>query len=181
MKKVFEEKVYKYGDNYYSFQEIYSLCRKNNYNKKLVKDFVCSYILVEILKIAGFDDVSNALDSFVSYRLKHIESTMNKAKKIIFKKCLFLKGLKVLGSEAFKNSYKIGELMNGEWILNKLVVHTLGYNYPVNQINDFILVDYLSLSKKECVAIADNFMRNLCDNELVRYTFFKNDLVKKLH
>ena len=62
--------------------------------------------------------------------------------------------------------------MNGEWTLKKLILATLGSNYPINQIDDFVLLDYSSFSDGELTAIAENFMRNIWNVELEQYKGF---------
>lgn len=163
-----ERKVYKYGENYYTFKEIHNLYENSNY-KKETKDCICNFILAEILKRGELAKEGEALDSLTSYRVKHIGKSMNKSESFLYNRIMSLMKFKILGLAAIKNSYKASELMNGEWILNKLVSLTLGANYPINQIDDFVLINCMDLSSEQCIAIAENFIRNIWNEELIQY------------
>ena len=168
-----KDRIYKYGDSYYSIDVIYDIYRNCNYfkTKKTIKDCICNYILSEILKRGGLEREGNTLDSLTTYRLEHLDKKMSKSEMFAYNKNLFLRGLKILGLAAVKNKYRADELMNGEWVLNKLIYHTLGNSYSTNQIDDFILINYVDLSHDQCVAIAQNFLRNLWNDELIKYKY----------
>ncbi len=75
----------------------------------------------------------------------------------------------LFGLNGIINGYKINEFINGEWLLNKIVSLTLGSSYHVQSRDDFSLIDYDNLETDECLAIINNYKRNIKNLELVYY------------
>ena len=165
-----DSKIYKYGTQYYSFEEMYQLYKSTSYDmRKKMKDCMCHFILAEILKKGGLYKYGEDLDNVALFESQHMESHLSKRQQVIYQ----LKIAKLMGFAEFKNKYKASELVNGEWVLNKLVSLTIGSSYPKDEQDDFSLINYNDMSEEECTAVADNFLKNIWNEELVQYRFPK--------
>ena len=162
------DKIYRYGDNYYTIDEIYDLYKRINIDKrKLMTDCICHYIFSEIFKKAG-DKHATDLETLANLEFEKIES-VSKTKKIVFKTEYNRIIRKILGLGGYINKYKRNELVNGEWLLKKIVSLTIGSNYEVCDYHGFSFIKYDSLDEDVCKAIVDNFKRNIWNEDYVFY------------
>ena len=160
------KKIYKYGPQFYSFEEMYHLYNDAALSaKRKTIDCMYHYILAQILKKGGLQRQGDYLDSIALFEFEHMNLQMSKIQQLIYK----LKIAKLLGLALIKNGYKASEFVNGEWLSKKLISITVGSSYPVDEFNGFTLINYGDLSEGECSAIADNFIRNLWNEEFVQY------------
>ncbi len=173
------KKIYRYGNEYYSIEELYDLYEKSNPNKrKTMKDCLCHFILLEIFKKAGNNKYSSNLESIADIEFKYIEANLSKFEKYLYNKEYNIRLKKLLGIGGIINKYKASELINGEWLLEKIVSLSLGSNYMIDEYNGFSLINYNNLSVDECIVITENFKRNIWNEEFSFYNSPKN-LIKK--
>ncbi len=163
-------KIYRYGDKYYSIEELYEIYNKIHFdNKKAFKDCLCHYILSEIFKKAGIN--SNDILSIANIEYKYINGNLSKINKFINDEKYSLLIKKIFGLKSVIKKYKVSEFINGEWILNKLISQTLGSGVKKDIIDNLELIDYTTLTEEECLEITKNFRRNINDEEII---FIKN-------
>ncbi len=178
MDEDFGKRIYKYGEEYYSFKEmceIYELIPLNN--KKKFKDYVSHMILAQILRKCGLDKYADSIESIGELERKNFENKLSKLEKLMFNKKYILKIMKLYGLNSIVNNFKVNEFINGEWLLNRLIFLTIGSSCKVNNYGEFSLIDYSCLTIDACKAIADNFKRNMKDAEIIYYNFVK--VIKK--
>jgi len=171
-----EDKTYFYDDRYYTLEEI-----SNKYKslaveqKKDFKDAISHFILVEILKKCDYDE-------------RIIESTLELAKlESDLIECygcdcgrvpMTLRGmydkdlrklLNLTGKLASRDDSRINSFKNGEWFVNNLICLTIGSSFEKDIIDDLFLINYNTLTKGECLAIADNYIRTLKGEKILFY------------
>ena len=170
-----ENKTYYYDEEYYSLEEI---CEKYQNlamdQKKSFRDALAHFTLLEILKKCNYDE--RIIDSV--YELAKTEaSIIDLYGSFCGTVILAIKGgynsnlrkfINLSGKLALKDDVRIDEFKSGEELLDNLISHTIG-SYDKNIIGELSLVDYESLSKEECLAIANNFTRFMKNEELVSY------------
>ena len=171
----FFEHAFYYDDRYWTFSELYEMYKKlPEENKKLFKDSLAHFTLGEILRKCLFDKRYIAIIEDLAQR---------EASKISLYGCDC--GRLLLGYERRYNA-KLRELLNltgqlsslednritnftnGELFLNNIVNSTLNF-YEKDELNDFSLIKYQLLSEEECLAIANNFVRSISNEEMVLY------------
>lgn len=171
-----EEKIYFYDYKYWTLEEISEMYRKlNNDKKKLFKDAIAHYTLADILNKCNYDRriihtiweiAGNEVD-----RMDLIGSDCGRpmlAYNGLYKRFL-RKLLNLTGKLAINDDPRMNRFANGEWYLNNLVCLTIGSSFEKDIIDDLFLIDSNSLSKEECLAIADNFIRDLNGEKIVFY------------
>lgn len=170
------ENKYYYDEEYYSKEELYEMYQKlHDEQKKPFRDSLAHFTLSEILKKCDYDErYTNGI-----LELARIEDGIIKmygadcGTPTLAFRGLYRRNLRKLinltGKLVSANDHRIDEFDNGEYLLNKLVSLTLGSYYAKDEINDLSLIDYNFLSKDECLAIADNFIRDMKDEEIVSY------------
>ena len=167
-------KIYRYGEEYYSIEEIYDLYKYIGVEKrKLMRDCVCHYILSEIFKKGKNHKYEERLEELANIEFKLLESNITKKdrNKLNSEYAKVLRRL--LGLGGFINKYKRNELINGEWILNKLVSETIGSNYDIDDYHGFTFIKYDTLTDSECEAIEENFKRNTWNEPFIFYNSTK--------
>ena len=163
-------KIYRYGEEYYSIEEIYELYKYIGPDRrKLMKDCVCHYILSEIFKKADNSKYASELEAISNLEYKRLTTNLSKIDRIKFSNEYAKYLRKLLGLGGFINKYKRNELINGEWIFKQVVSETIGSNYQIDDYHGFTFIRYDSLTSDECKAITDNFKRNIWNEELVFY------------
>ena len=171
-----EEKKYYFDYKYYSIEELSDIYNKLSPNKrKVFRDSLAHYTLAEILsrsncnrsmihtvwEIAGLEAdrmemIGTDCGVPLLYLGKKYDSTLRKL-------------INLSGELVYKDDDdRMNNFKNGELFLNDLICLTID-SYEKNIISDFSIIDYESLSKEECLAIADNFTRFMKNEELVYY------------
>ncbi len=174
------EQIYKYGDKYYSFEEICEIyAHIYMESKKNFRDCLSHFILAQIFRKAHHDREAYMIEDIANLEKKHVEKRFSKIESFLYHKAYSLKVMLLFGLNSEKNSYKNSEFINGEWLLNKLVSLTLGSRYQRYEHSDLSLIDYNSFLEDECLAIVENFKRNIHNEEIVYYRSPKK-LEKKL-
>ena len=142
MSEDIEKRIYKFGEEYYSFEEINNIyTRASDNKKKNIKDCVCHFILADILKRGNQQKHGEELDNIAMYEFEHIETGMSKGENIVYSLLIS----RLLGLAGIKNRYKASVLKNGEWFLNNLVSLTLGSSYPTYSNENLKLVNHNDL------------------------------------
>ena len=165
-----EEKIYKYGDSYYSFKEMYEIYNRTfPTKKKQFKDCIAHYILSEIFRKCDLVKEANNIEAIADIEKNNLNIKPSKMSRFINEKEYLLRVKFLFGISGLINKYKVSEFVNGEWLLERLVSLTIGSSYEKNEYDEFSLIDYNSLSKDECMAIIDNYKRNIRGEEIVFY------------
>lgn len=171
-----KEKIYYYDDEYYSLEEICEKYKKlPNEQKKQFRDCLAHFTLVQIFKICNYDeryidyifDLAQTESSLINMHggdCGRVTMALNKSYKSTLRKLINLTG-KVAGF----NDNRTNKFINGEWMLNNLVCLTLGNSFEKEVIGDLFLIDCDSFSEDECLAIANNFVRYMRNEEIVFY------------
>ena len=175
------DNTYFYDDRYYTLEEINEKYQKvSEGQKKLFRDTLAHFTLAGILVYGHYDE--RYIDSIL--KLARIEAAII---DLYGSDCgvvsLALKGqyerelrrlINLTGKLVSENDNRIQEFKNGEWLLNKIICLTIGSSYEKEIIGDLFLVNYDLLSDDECLAIADNFVRNMKGEEIVFYNESKH-------
>ena len=174
-----ENKVY-YNNYYYTLEEILDMYKKlEQEQKKDFRDTLAHYSLVQILEKANYDVrmIEGVLD------LAGIEAAIinmygsDCGTPILALRGLYKRNLRKLinltGKLVSVNDQRIDKFINGEWLLSNLVCQTIGSNFEKVVVDDLFLIDYNSLSEDECLAISDNFVRDMRDEEIIAYDKFR--------
>ncbi len=159
------KKIYKFGDTFYSAEELYNIYNSINSERvKKFKDCIAHFILAQIFRKAGLIKDADIIESIALLEKRNLDG---KSPNFLRKKEYTLRIMQLYGLNGMVNKYKINEFINGEWLLTKLVNLTLGYIcQPIGQ-GSFPLIDYDDLTESECREIAENFKRNVRNEEIV--------------
>ena len=182
MENEINNKIYKYGEGYYNIEEIYDLYKHIGVDKrKPMRDCICHYILSEIFKKGKNHKYEERLEEIANLEFQLLESNIDKKERKRLNSEYTKVLRRLLGLGGFINKYKRNELINGEWILNKLVSETIGSNYEIDDYHGFTFIKYDTLTNGECEAIEENFKRNIWNEPLVFYNSPKtlNKTIKK--
>ena len=172
-----EEKIYQYGDSFYTFEEICELFVHTGFEKKQkFKDCLAHFLLAQILRKGGFSKYADIIDDLGRLEKSGIDKNLSKVEEFFHRNEYSLKVKRLFGLSGIINKYKISEFVNGEWLLKKLVSSTIGSSYDVLEQDDFSLINIDGLTDEECHAISDNFQRNMRNEELV---FYKSKRLEK--
>lgn len=180
------DKQYFYDNKYLTLDEISELYKRLSYDKKKIfKDSMAHYTLAEILRRCNYDkrmintileiagdevDRMNLIGTDCGRPLLGYERRY----KSKLRKLINLTG-KIVNKD---DDSRMNRFINGEWFLNNLVCLTIGSSFEKDIIDDLVLIDYNFIGEDECLAIADNFVRNMNDEEIVFYNRPKR-LIKK--
>lgn len=171
-----ENKIYLYDNYYYSFDEIKDMYKSVPLEKKKAfRDTLAHYTLLEILDKCKYDNKIREL----------VESLSNEEAAVIgmygadcgtptlaikgmhnknLRKLMNLTGKLAKNDDGRENLY-----MNGEWMVNNLVCLTIGSSFEKDVDGDLSLINTDLLTESECLAISDNFIRNMRGEEIVFY------------
>ena len=165
-----DNKIYRYGMLFYSFNELYSIYNSLNMEKKKIfKDCLAHYSLIQILEKSGNTKYTSYIEMIAGLEKKRIDNLFNKKELLTYNKEYLLKVKKLVSLFSKSTDGKLNEFVNGEWLLNKLVSLTLGSSYKKDELNDFSIIKYDLLTNEECMAITDNFIKNMNDEEIKFY------------
>ena len=171
-----EAKYYFYDYKYYSIKELSDMYNDLSPDKKKVfRDSLAHYTLAEILSRSSYN-------RSIVHTIWEIAGAEVDRMELIGTDCgvpgLYIRGkynstlrklINLSGELVLKNDdERISKFENGEVFLNDLICLTID-SYEKVMISDFSLIDYETLSKEECIAIADNFTRFMKNEELVYY------------
>lgn len=169
-------KYYFYDNEYYSIKEISEMYRKLNPSlKKEFKDSISHFILLEILKKCNYDErYIELIESLAGIEASLIDMYgADCGTPMLALRGMYNRNLKKLinltGKLVTRDDDRINRFENGEWLLNNLVCLTIGSSFEKDIIDDLFLIDYNTLTEEECLAISDNFIRNMRDEEIVFY------------
>lgn len=173
-----EEKFYYYNKEYYTVGELYEKYKKlSKEQKKRFRDTLAHFALVEIMKKCHYDErimiciLELADTEVLRIRQQGIDcGVVSLALEKMYKTDLRTL-LNLTGKLAVSNDRRMNDFKNGEWLLNNIICLTIGYSYEKEIIDDLFIIDYNSLSEDECLAISDNFVRCMKEEEIV---FYKN-------
>ncbi len=176
-----KEKIYFYDDEYLTKEDIYRMYEKlEDEQKKGFRDALAHFTLAKILYICNYDD--DYIDGV--HELAQIEASIIKlygsdcGRVLILLKGQYKRNIRKLinltGKLVCDNDSRIDKYMNGEELLNNLLDQTFGSCFEKDKIGDLSLVDSDALSEEECLAIADNFVRYMRDEEIVSYNASKH-------
>ena len=186
MESEINDKTFFYDYRYWTLEEISEMYKSlAPEKKKLFRDSLAHYTLAEILRKCDYDrslihtvwelagdeaDRMNLIGSDCGRVLLGYERKYNsKLRKLI----------NLIGKIVNKDDdSRMNRFANGEWFLNNLVRLTIGSSFEKITIDDLTLIDYNSISEEECHAIADNFVRNMRNEEIIFYNKPKH-LIKK--
>lgn len=180
-----EDKYYFYDYKYWTLEEISEMYNKLPCEKrKLFRDSIAHYTLAEILKKSDYDrSIIHTVWEIAGEEVDHMNLIgtdcgrpllgLDRRYKSQLIKLFYLSGEFVFNDD----DIRINNFSNGEYFLNSLVCFTIGSTYEKDIVGDLFLLDYNSLSKEECLAISDNFMRFMKNEELVLYN--ENKHLKK--
>ena len=183
MKNGYENLIYFFDDRYWSFDELYEMYKEISYDrKKLFKDCLAHYALIEIFKKCNYDiRLINGVMALCKNEVDRIQHEYKEKMILIYRKDYIskLKKLFNLNGKLFYkyDESKMNEFINGEWFLYNLISLTLGSTFEKDELNDFSLIKYYSLSEEECQAIADNFVRSIKNEKIIFYN--KSKMIKK--
>ena len=171
-----EENFYFYHTEYYTSDELYEKYKRlPSEQRKRFRDTLAHFSLVEIMKKCDYDEriidcILDLADTEVS-RIRLYGSdcgvvslALEKSYKTDLRRLLNLTGKLSKADDSRMNTFK-----NGEWLLNNLVCLTIGSSFEKEIIGDLFIIDYNSLSEDECLAISDNFVRCMKEEEIVFY------------
>ena len=171
-----EDKYYFYDYKYCTLEEISEMYNKLPFEKrKLFRDSLAHYTLAEILNNINYDKkMTHTLYELAGVEADRIDLIgadcgvpllyLNGKYNSILRKLINLSGELVLNDD----DDRVDNFKNGELFLSDLICLTID-SYEKVMISDFSLIDYTTLSKEECLAIADNFVRFMKNEELVYY------------
>ncbi len=171
-----EEKHYFYDYKYYSIEELSDMYSKLSTDKrKVFRDSLSHYTLAEILSRCNYNrgmiHTIWEIAGIEADRMEMIGSDCGVPLLYLGKKydSTIRKLINLTGDLVLKNDdERMNNFKNGELFLHDLICLTID-SYEKNIISDFSLIDYESLSKEECLAIADNFVRFMKNEELVYF------------
>ena len=165
-----DEKIYKYGDNYYDIEEIYDLeSRMTVIKRKAFRDCISHNILAQIFRRSNLDKEATIIESIADLEKTKIDKNLSKAESVIYNTKYSFYVTKLFLMTGRFEKFKTSEFSNGGWLLSRLVSLTIGSGYPVCSYNDLSIIDYTALTEDECKAIADNYRRNIRGEELEFY------------
>lgn len=172
-----EEKYYFYDYKYWSLEEISTMYKRLSFDKKkLFRDSLAHYTLAEILKKCNYNrSIIHTVCEIAGEEVDRINLIgtdcgrpllgYDRRFKSKIRKLINLTG-KLVNKD---DDSRMNRFINGEWFLNNLVCLTIGSSFEKNIIDDLILIDYNSIGEEECLAIADNFIRDMRNEEIVFY------------
>ena len=180
-----EEKYCFYDYKYWTLEEISEMYNKLSLDKKkLFRDSLAHYTLAEILKKSDYDrSMIHTVWEIAGEETDHMNLIGTDCGRVLLGldrryKSKLRKLLNLSGEFVFNDDdIRIKNFSNGEYFLNSLVCFTIGSSYEKIIIGDLLFIDYENLSKEECKAISDNFMRFMKNEELVLYN--ENKHLKK--
>ena len=171
------DKYYFYDYKYWSLEEIHEIYNELSFDKReLFKESFAYYTLAEILKNCDYDKrmihIIYELAGLLVDRMNLIGTDCgrpllgyDRRYKSLLRKLINLGGELVLSDD----DIRMNILKNFELFLNNLIYLTIGSSYEKDIIDDLVLIDYNTFSKEECLAIANNFVRFIKNEELVFY------------
>lgn len=170
------ENKYFYDDRYYTLEEIVEMYQKlHEGQKKPFRDCLAHFTLLEILKKSDYDeDFINILSDIVELEAAKIKLYGSDCgRPLLFYEGQYKRNLRKLinltGKLANIEDSRMNKFNNGEWLLNNLVCLTIGSSFEKDIVGDLVLINCDSLSEDECLAIADNFVRDMKDEKIVFY------------
>ncbi len=164
------KKIYKYGDEFYSFEEIYKIFKDVPFDKKKkFKDCFAHFTLAQILKKGALDEYATILELISMLEKKTVENVLSKREALAVNKEYLVKTKKLFSLSGKIDDAKISEFVNGEWLLTKLVSLSLGSSYPKDECSDFMAVNCDALEVEECNVIGKNFIRNMRSEDTIFY------------
>lgn len=178
-----EDKIYLYNRYYYSLDEIKDMYESIPFEqKKSFKDAIAHYTLLEILDRCNYDKrVRELIESLADTEAALIGmygsdcGTPMLALRGMYERNI-KKLINLTGKLVTKDDNRINIFKNGEWLLNNLVCLTIGSSFEKDIIDDLFLINYNFLTEDECLAISDNFIRNMRGEEIV---FYKSHTYRK--
>ena len=170
------ENKYYFDEAYYSKEELYEMYQKlAEGQKESFRACLAHFSLVEILRKCNYD--SRYIEGIEE--LAELEAGIIKmhgadcGTPMLAYRGLYRRNLKRLinsmGKLVSVEDSRINKFNNGEWLLSNLVYLTFGSSFEKEVIGDLLLINYHALSEDECLAISDNFIRYMRDEEVVFY------------
>ncbi len=171
-----KEKFYFYDDEYLTIEEIYRMYEKlEDVQKKQFRDALAHFTLAKILYTCNYnedfiDGVHELAQEEVSI-MKLYGSDCGRVSMLLIGQ--YKRNLRALinltGKLVTSDDSRIDKYMNGEELLNNILDQTFGSSFSKDNIGDLSLVDCDALSEEECLAIANNFVREMKDEKMVLY------------
>ena len=176
-----KEKIYFYDDEYLTKEDIYRMYEKiEDEQKKGFRDALAHFTLAKILYTCNYDeDYIDGVHELAQAEVSIMKLYGSDCGRVL----MLLKGqykrnirklINLTGKLVCDNDSRIDKFMNGELLLNNLLNLTLSSSFTKDNIGELSLVDCDSLSEDECLAIADNFVRYMRDEEIVSYNASKH-------
>ena len=180
----FFEHAFYYDDRYWTFSELYEKYKKlPEENKQLFKNALAHFTLGEILRKCLFDkQYITIIEDLADRERSRIDLYGCDCGRLLLGyeqryNAKLRELLNLTGQLSSSEDNRITIFTNGESFLNNIVNSTLDY-YEKDELEDFSLIKYQLLSIDECLAIANNFVRCISNEEMVLY---KNPKVLKKH